>query len=50
MGKFIFDGTMDYPGSGSPAQEPGMLGIVGLAGVITMRRRRNASTKTTCRD
>jgi hypothetical protein len=33
--------TFDYLGSGSPTPEPGTLGIVGLAGVMMMRRRRN---------
>jgi hypothetical protein len=46
-GNYTFNGTVDYLGSGSPTPEPGTLGIVGLAGVMMMRRRRKGSTKAT---
>jgi hypothetical protein len=46
-GNYTFNGTVDYLGSGGPTPEPGTLGIVGLAGVMMMRRRQNASTKKT---
>jgi fibronectin-binding autotransporter adhesin len=39
-GNYTFNGTVDYLPGGSPTPEPGTLGIIGLAGVMMMRRRR----------
>jgi hypothetical protein len=35
-----YSGLVDYVGGSSPTPEPGTLGILGLGGVMMMRRRR----------